>query len=314
MEWTDIAIYSIITIIALGILASGIKIIRPTGRAVVERLGKYRRFKASGITWVIPFIEKMYMINITEQMTEIDKQEIITKDNLNAIVSAQIYHKVREDEENLKNAFYKVYNVNVQIISLAQTTMRNVIGGKDFADVNSKRNDLNDEIKQSISQQVQNWGIDVIRVELKEIEPPKSVQETMNNVIMAQNKKQAAKDLAEAVATEADGKKNAAIRTAEGEKQAAVLTAEGQAEAIKKVAEAEAKKIELINTAIRENFKDSALLYRQYEVNENALQKNTKIIFTQAGMSPVIVVGGKDEIVPIPPEQISKVMKSAINY
>lgn len=309
----DAVPYIIIAFVAIGILSRGVRTIRPTERAVVERLGKYKRFKDSGLTFVIPFVEKLYMLNITEQMTEIDQQEIITKDNLNAVVSAQIYHKIKTDEVSLKNAFYNVYNVNAQIVSLAQTTMRNVIGGKSFMEVNSGRQLLNDEIKSQIERQIQDWGMEIVRVELKEIIPPKDVQDTMNAVIQAQNVKQKAKDLADAAVMEADGKKNAAIKMAEGQRESQRLNAEGEAAAIEAVAaanakqitiiaEAEAKKIKTVQTAIKENFTENAILYKQMDVSENALANNTKIILTDKNSpAPVILLGGdSNNVMPIP--------------
>ena len=136
-----------------------------------------------------------------------------------------------------------------QIIALARTTMRNVIGDRDFSNVHSRRGELNAEIMLQIQKQINEWGLDVVRVEVKEIDPPKEVQETMNAVIQANNKKVAAIDLAQALATQADGERQAAIKRAEGSKQSAILEAEGQANAIKTVAEAEASKIKLIAAA-----------------------------------------------------------------
>lgn len=193
--------YVIVALFLIGIVGKGIRTIRPTQRAVIERLGKYKSFKGSGIVFVIPMIEKLYMLNITETLTDIRSQVVITKDNLNAVVSAQIYHKILEDEANLKNAFYKVHNVEEQIVNLAQTTMRNVIGMNDFKAVNGERKKLNDEIRSQISDQVKNWGVEIVRVELKEIDPPKEVQESMNSIIEANNLKIAAVDKATAAET-----------------------------------------------------------------------------------------------------------------
>jgi len=285
-------------------MLSGIRIIRPTHRAVIERFGKYKRWKESGITWIIPLhIEKLYSVNITEQMTEVEQQEIITSDNLNAKVDAQVYFKVKPDEENVKRSFYSVYNYQEQIIALARTTLRNVIGGKPFVDVNSKRNELNNEIARAIATQVEKWGIEVVRCELKEIRPPEDVQETMNNVIKANNTKTAAIDYATATETKADGDRRATIKVAEGDKQSAILRAEGQAQAIIKVAEADAKQIKLVNEAATEYFKDNAILLKQFETNRDALIHNSKIIFTEKGMSPIIVIGDSKEgssIIPMP--------------
>lgn len=116
----------------------------------VEKLGKFERIKDQGITWIIPFIHKSIFVNITEQMTDVESQEIITKDNLNARVAAQVYYKVREDDASVKSALYKVNDYRAQIIALARTTMRNVIGDRDFSNVNSKRGELNAEIMAQI--------------------------------------------------------------------------------------------------------------------------------------------------------------------
>jgi len=120
----------IYTMLALGILIffMGIRIVRPTHRGLVERLGKYHRFATSGFNWLIPIIESLYQINITEQMVDAEPQEIITNDNLNARVDAQVYFKVKIDEESVKSSQYNVNNYQWQIVNLARTTLRNIIG------------------------------------------------------------------------------------------------------------------------------------------------------------------------------------------
>ena len=123
-----------------------------------------------------------------------------------------------------------------------------------------------------------NWGIEVVRTELKEIDPPKDVQDTMNKVVKAENEKQAAIDYATAAETQADGLRRAEIKKAEGMKQAAILKAEGQALAIVKVAEADAAKIEKINTAIQKYFRNEAQIYKKLETIQFSLENNTKYV------------------------------------
>ena len=106
----------------------GIRIIRPTHRGLIERFGKYNRFANPGFHWVIPAVERMYQVNITEQMVDAEPQEIITNDNLNAKVDAQVYFKVKADEEDVKKSQYSVNNYLYQIVNLARTTLRNIIG------------------------------------------------------------------------------------------------------------------------------------------------------------------------------------------
>ncbi|MHC4520023.1 MAG: SPFH domain-containing protein, partial [Planctomycetota bacterium] len=113
---------------AVVVFLTGIRIVRPTHRGLIERLGKYRRFAKSGFNWVIPLVDRMIQVNITEQMVDAQPQEIITNDNLNARVDAQVYFKVKEDEANVKSSQYNVNNYQFQIVNLARTTLRNIIG------------------------------------------------------------------------------------------------------------------------------------------------------------------------------------------
>jgi regulator of protease activity HflC (stomatin/prohibitin superfamily) len=245
----------------------GIRIIRPTHRALIERLGKYNRFAQPGFNWVMPGIDKVYRINITEQMVDAEPQEIITNDNLNAVVDAQVYFKVKADEDNVKNSVYNVNDVNFQIVNLARTTLRNIIGTMTLKSANSERGRINDDLHKILIQETTNWGIDIVRTELKQIDPPKDVQETMNKIVKAENEKLAAVDFATAAETAADGKKRAAIKEAEGIRQARILAAEGEAEAIK-----------LVNEAANKFFVGNAQLLKRLETVQTSLQNNTKIV------------------------------------
>ncbi|MDH3825087.1 MAG: SPFH/Band 7/PHB domain protein, partial [Nitrosopumilus sp.] len=248
----------ILGVIIVGIILSGLRIIRPTHRAAIETLGKYTRFQRSGITFIIPFFQKLYSVNITEQLVDVMRQEVITKDNLNCTVDAQVYFKVGDTEEELKNALYQVNDYTVQVVQLARTTLRNVIGDNVFKDVNSQRGKLNQQVFDTMEGETKDWGINIVRVELKEIEPPDDVQETMNMVIKAENDKQSAIDFANARETKADGERRASIKEAEGIKQALILEAEGKGEAILRVAEARAKEIQLVNESAERYFVGNA--------------------------------------------------------
>lgn len=275
-------------LVALAVfILSGIRIIRPTHRGLIERLGKYHRFAEPGFHWIIPVIENMYIENITEQMIDAVPQEIITYDNLNARVDAQVYFKVKTDELNVKNSNYNVYNVQSQIVNLARTTLRNIIGTMTLKSANSERGRINDELLKVLKKETENWGIDIVRTELKEIDPPKDVQETMNKVVKAENEKIAAVDFATAVETGADGQKRAEIKKAEGIKQARILQAEGEAEAIK-----------LVNEAANKYFIGNAQVLRKLETVETSLKNNTKVVIPP-NTELVNVVGELAGITPI---------------
>jgi len=287
----------IVGLVILGFIGSGIRIIRPTHRAAIETLGKYTRFQTSGITFIVPFIQKLYSVNITEQLVDVMRQEVITKDNLNCTVDAQVYFKVGSSEKELKSALYQVNNYDVQIVQLARTTLRNVIGDNMFKDVNSQRGKLNQEVFETMAVETVDWGITIVRVELKEIEPPDDVQETMNMVIKAENDKQSAIDFANARETKADGERRASIKEAEGVKQALILEAEGKSQAIERVAEATAKQIKLVNESAEKYFIGNAKELKKLEVTQASLENNSKVVLTEKGISPTLVLNETGNVV-----------------
>jgi len=260
--------------VIIWIFTMGIRIIRPVERGLIERLGKYKKTAEQGFHWIIPIIDKMVKVNITENMVDVDPQKIITSDDLNATVDAVVYFRVVDPTK----AIYNADNYRRQIASLARTTLRDIIGKMTLTAANSKRDELNAILERELDSQTNAWGIDVIRVELQRIEPPDDVQVAMNNVVIAEREKKAAVDFATATETKADGEKRAEIKMAQGQKQAVILEAEGRADAIRKVALADADKIEKVNTAIQKYFKNEAQTYKKLETVENALKDGTKYV------------------------------------
>jgi len=277
-----------VAIFVVFIFFAGIRIVRPTHRGLVERLGRYHHFARYGFNWIIPFIDNLILVNITEQMVDAEPQEIITNDNLNAIVDAQVYFKVKDDEASVKASQYSVANYYFQIVSLARTTLRNIIGTLTLKSANSERGKINAELQNTLRQETGNWGLEIVRTELKEINPPKDVQETMNKVVKAENEKVAAIDFATATETAADGQKRAEIKKAEGIKQAKILEAEGEAAAIK-----------LVNESAEQYFVGNAQVLRRIEAVETALSNNTKIVVS-SDKELVNVIGDMAGIVPLP--------------
>ena len=267
---------------------SGIRIVRPTHRGLIERLGRYRHFAAPGFNWIIPLVDRMIQVNITEQMVDARPQEIITDDNLNASVDAQVYFKVKEDEASVKNCQYNVNNYQFQIVNLARTTLRNIIGTLTLKSANSERDKINTSLLETLTRETKHWGMEIVRTELKEIDPPKDVQETMNKVVKAENEKVAALDFADATERQADGIKRAEIKKAEGIKQAKILAAEGEAEAIK-----------LVNEAADRFFTGNAQLLRKLEALEKSLSQNAKIVIP-SGTELINVIGEMAGVLPLP--------------
>jgi len=288
---------TLVAFVVVGFILSGIRIIRPTHRAAIETLGKYTRFQSSGITFIFPGIQRMYSVNITEQLVDVMRQEVITKDNLNCTVDAQVYFKVGDTEGELKNALYQVNDYTRQVVQLARTTLRNVIGDNVFKDVNSQRGKLNQQVYETMEKETADWGINIVRVELKEIEPPDDVQQTMNMVIKAENDKQSAIDFANARETKADGERRASIKEAEGIKQALILEAEGKSQAIERVAEATAKEIQLVNESAEKYFVGNAKDLKKLEVTQASLENNSKVVLTEKGVSPTLVLNETDKTI-----------------
>jgi len=280
-----------ILIVVVFIFFAGIRIVRPTHRGLIERLGKYNRFANPGFNWIIPMIENIYMVNVTEQMVDAEPQEIITNDNLNARVDAQVYFKVKADEGNVKNSLYNVNNYKWQIVNLARTTLRNIIGTLTLKSANSERGKINSELHKTLCDETGSWGIEIVRTELKEIDPPKDVQETMNKVVKAENEKIAAVDFATAAETFADGARRAEIKKAEGIRQAKILEAQGEAEAIM-----------LVNEAAEKFFVGNAQVLRKLQAVENALMHNSKIV-VPSNTQLINMVGEMAGVIPIEKEK-----------
>jgi regulator of protease activity HflC (stomatin/prohibitin superfamily) len=269
------------------IFFAGVRVVRPTSRGLVERLGKYRHLAMPGFNWIIPVIDRMYLVNVTEVMVNAEPQEIITSDKLNARVDAQVYLKVKSDEDSVKASQYNVFNYQYQIVNLARTTLRNIIGTLTLKSANSERGKINSELQRTMREETMHWGIEIVRTELKEIDPPEDVQETMNKVVKAENEKVAAVDFATATETMADGARRAEIKKAEGIKQAKILEAEGEAQAI-----------QLVNDAADKYFVGNAQLLRKLMMVETALAANTKIVIP-ANTELVNIIGDMAGILPL---------------
>ncbi|RLD01560.1 MAG: SPFH/Band 7/PHB domain protein [Chloroflexota bacterium] len=256
-------IFSLVIFLGVIIFILGIKIIRPVEVGIIEFLGRYSKTASAGFNWIMPFLMKMYRINITERRVDIDPQSIITKDKLNAIVDGVVYYRVEEAQK----AIYNVNSFSTSVPSLAKTTLRAVIGKMTLTEANENRDQINEEVEKILSKEVSKWGIDVVRVELQRIEPPDDVQEAMNQVVKAENEKIAALDLATAIETKADGERRAEIKKAEGIAAAIRLKADADGDAIKTV-----------NIAAEEYFVGNAQLLKKLETVAEALKDNTKII------------------------------------
>lgn len=212
-----IILFVILAIVVFMIAAKGIKIVRPWQKGLIERLGKYQRTVDSGLTVIIPFLERMIHVDMREQVVDVPPQSVITKDNVVVEVDAVIYYMVTDPVQ----VTYNVANYYMAATKLAQTNLRNLIGDLALDESLTSREIINTKLREILDTATDKWGTKVTRVELQRIEPPKDVTEAMHRQMKAERERRAI------------------ILEAEGHKQSAILKAEGQAEAIKKVADAD---------------------------------------------------------------------------
>lgn len=253
-------------------LISGIRIVRPTHEMLIETLGKYKTTAKQGFSWIIPIIQSGRYVNITERMVDVRPQTVITKDNLNAIVDAVVYYKIK----NSVKSQYNVDNHKHQLTSLARTTLRAVIGKMSFTEANEARDKINVAVEEILDKETDSYGVEVLRVEIQKIEAPKEVQVAMNDVVVAERKKISATDFANAKEIEADGLKRAEIKKAEGIKLAKILQAEGTAKAFNLVDKA---------------FVGNAQILKRLEVTQASLQNNSKVLITENTEKLQLLVG-----------------------
>jgi regulator of protease activity HflC (stomatin/prohibitin superfamily) len=244
----------VVAFFVLLILARTIRIIPQARAGVVERLGRYSRTLTPGLSIVVPFIDRIReTIDLREQVISFAPQPVITEDNLVVSIDTVIYFQVTE----AKAATYEIQNYIQAIDLLTVTALRNLVGGMTLEEALTSRDAINDQLRGILDDATGKWGIRVHRVELKAIDPPASIKETMEKQMRADREKRAA-------ILQAEGVKQAQILEAEGSKQSAILKAEGDSQAQILRSEGQAKAIETVFRAIHEGDADPKLLAYQY--------------------------------------------------
>jgi regulator of protease activity HflC (stomatin/prohibitin superfamily) len=247
-------VLGVIALFVLVLLAKTVRVIPQARAGVVERFGRYSRTLTPGLTIVIPFIDRVRpLLDLREQAVSFEPQPVITEDNLVVNIDTVIYFQVTDP----KSATYEIANPVNAIDLLTVTTLRNVIGGMTLEQTLTSRETINDQLRGILDDATGKWGIRVHRVELKSVDPPPSIKDTMEKQMRADREKRAA-------ILQAEGIKQAQILTAEGEKQSAILKAEGQKQAAILASEGQSKAIETVFAAIHAGNPDPQLLAYQY--------------------------------------------------
>jgi regulator of protease activity HflC (stomatin/prohibitin superfamily) len=251
---TALIVLGVIALFVLLLLAKTVRVIPQARAGVVERLGRYSRTLTPGLTLVIPFIDRVRpLLDLREQAVSFEPQPVITEDNLVVNIDTVIYFQITDP----KSATYEIANPVNAIDLLTVTTLRNVIGGMTLEQTLTSRETINDQLRGNLDDATGKWGIRVHRVELKSVDPPPSIKDTMEKQMRADREKRAA-------ILQAEGVKQAQILTAEGEKQSAILKAEGQKQAAILAAQGQSQAIETVFKAIHEGNPDPQLLAYQY--------------------------------------------------
>ena len=251
---TALIVLGVIALFVLLLLARTVRVIPQARAGVVERLGRYSRTLTPGLTLVIPFIDRVRpLLDLREQAVSFEPQPVITEDNLVVSIDTVIYFQITDP----KSATYEIANPVNAIDLLTVTTLRNVIGGMTLEQTLTSRETINDQLRGILDEATGKWGIRVHRVELKSVDPPPSIKDTMEKQMRADREKRAA-------ILQAEGIKQSQILTAEGEKQSAILKAEGQKQAAILAAQGQSEAIETVFKAIHEGNPDPQLLAYQY--------------------------------------------------
>jgi regulator of protease activity HflC (stomatin/prohibitin superfamily) len=250
----SLIVVAVVVVLVVVTLARTIRIVPQANAGIVERLGRYRRTLTPGVAIVVPFVDRLRpLIDLREQVVSFKPQPVITEDNLVVSIDSVIYFQVTDP----KSATYEIANYIQAIEQLTITTLRNVIGGMALEKTLTSRDDINNQLRGVLDDATGKWGIRVNRVEIKSIDPPVSIQETMEKQMRADREKRA-------TILTAEGVKQSQILTAEGEKQAAILKAEGLRQATILEAEGQAQAIGTVFKAIHDGKPDPSLLAYQY--------------------------------------------------
>ncbi len=293
-----ILFFLFLAIFVLIVAGLSIRIVSPFEKGVVERLGRYTRTANPGLTIIVPFIDKMRKVDMREQVVDVPPQEVITKDNVVVTVDAIVFYEATDPVKLV----YNVANFFMAATKLAQTSLRNVIGEMELDEALTSREIINDKLREVLDDATDKWGVRVVRVELKRIDPPADVTQAMHRQMKAEREKRAN-------ILEAEGFRQAKILEAEGQKQSQILHAEGEAQAVRRVADAQRYKLEIeaqgqavavqrVYDAIKAAEPDDKLIAIQYldALKQMANGQATKIYLPYEASGVLGALGGIGEL------------------
>ena len=271
---------AVIGLVVVLFLIAGVKIVRPYERGIVERLGKYKETKESGLQIIVPFIDTIKRVDMREQVVDVPPQEVITSDNVVVSVDAVVFYEPTDPQRLV----YNIANFVLAITKLAQTNLRNLVGDLQLDGALTSRDRINAALREILDEATDKWGVRVVRVEIQRIDPPPDVMAAMHEQMKAERTRRAtvteAEGFRESEITRAEGDKQAQILEAEGQRQSAILAAEGEAQALRTVAAGEAEATRRVFQAIHDGDPTSDVLAVRYieALTQIADGRATKIV------------------------------------
>ena len=299
-----VPVLALLAVFVLVVLFKAVQIVPQKQVKIIERLGKYHRSAEAGLNTIFPFLDSVRdTIDLREQITKIEPQPVITRDNVTMEVDAVIYFIVVDPVR----ATYEVQNLRWGIEQLTLSALRNVIGALDLDHTLTSRDTINAQLRAALDSATQQWGIKVMRIELKNITPPEEIRLTMEKQMTAERTRRAVVTTAEgekaSAILRAEGQQRAQVVNAEGSKQAAILAAEGEAEARLRVAQAEAQAIQMVAQALGQAGSPAQyLIAQQYlESLKKIATDADKLVFLPYEASGVMAsLGGLRELLKSP--------------
>lgn len=254
--------------------------LRPYERGIQETLGKYNRFAMPGLGFQIPLIHVLRVRDIREHTMDIHPQPVITKDNVEIQVDGIMWVRPTPDEESIKRTFYNIDDWKRAIIQLAMTNLRQEFGDLTLDESLVARTTIATNLQQILNAAAVEWGLTVSKVEIRLIDPPEDIKKAMHKQKTAEQERRSMRLLATGEFEAAEQQKLAIIQRAEGEREAVIQVAQGKAEAIR-----------LVNEAAQQYFVGNAQALKQMEMVEVSLRENTKVVITEHGISPTLLLG-----------------------
>jgi regulator of protease activity HflC (stomatin/prohibitin superfamily) len=254
--------------------------LKPYERGIQETMGRYSRFIMPGLGFQIPMLQVVRVRDIREHTMDIPPQSVITQDNVEIRVDGVMWVRPASDEESIKRTFYNIDNWKRAVIQLAMTNLRQEFGDLTLDESLVAREKIAYNLQAALNQFADEWGLMVSKVEIMLIDPPDDIKKAMHKQKTAEQERRAMRLLATGEFEAAEQQKLAIIQRAEGEREAAIQVAEGKAEAIR-----------LVNESAQKYFQGNAQALKQMEMTENALRDNAKVVITEHGVSPTLLLG-----------------------